>query len=215
MEVTVVTANEFDWDFRPEQYWDSPDAAMANIKGTFRRGLIQGAAESGVLDAMPTGVFGNDVSEADRIAMGRAMPGADSGEYLPEYKQEEVEVVRFTLSSTLCDVISIRARPCKGRITWRLVQDNPWGVMRLSRRVSKEPMTFHELTDMLDNIKCEWGPDWITESWRDVFIDGTELEDIPAWIMIESCFYPELEAWFANRVHTWVAEKEAEQLADE
>ena len=74
--MTVDAQQEFDWNFRPDRYWDSPNAVTANIKGTFRRRLIQDAVTSGSLDAMPTGVFGNDVSDFDRIAMGMAIPGA-------------------------------------------------------------------------------------------------------------------------------------------
>ncbi len=218
-----TTTHDYDWDYRPEAYWDSPNAVTANIKGTFRRRLIQDAATSGSLDAMPTGVFGNDVSDFDRIAMGMAIPGADSGEYLPDYKQEEVEVVRFTLNSTLCDVISIRARPLKGRITWRIVQDNPCGIMRLTRRVSKQPMTFRELTDMLDHIKCEWSDDWITAGWHDSeeacsggwYSDDDPWAHVAKWNYIESEFYPELQRWLEDRLAAWIEVRNREINGDE
>lgn len=89
--MAIRSAKQLDWDFRPEAYWDSPSAVLANIKGTFRRGWLKDAAASGLLEGMPAGAFGDDVSEADRIAMGRAIPGAESGEYLPDYADEEVE----------------------------------------------------------------------------------------------------------------------------
>jgi hypothetical protein len=208
--MAVDAQQEFDWNFRPDWYWDSPNAVTANIKGTFRRRLIQDAVTSGSLDAMPTGVFGNDVSDFDRIAMGMAIPGADSGEYLPDYKQEEVEVVRFTLNSTLCDVISIRARPLKGRITWRIVQDNPCGIMRLTRRVSKQPMTFRELTDMIMSIRCEWSDDWITAGWVEAYGwawgNDSGTDSAWRWFYIESSFYPELEDWFKSHFKEWLEE---------
>ena len=213
--MTTEAQQEFDWNFRPDRYWETSEAVHANIKGTFRRRWIEDAGAAGVLEGMPASVFADDVTQSDRISMGVAIPGADSGEYLPDYKQQEVEIVRFTINSTLTDVIAIRARPLKGRITWRIVQDNPFGRMRLTRLATKQPMTFRELTDMLDTIKCDWGPDWITESWIDAFIEGRELDDMSNWIMIESCFYPEIEAWFANRLRNWVDAKKEELLADE
>jgi hypothetical protein len=90
--------------------------------------------------------------------------------------------------------------------------------MRLTRRVSKQPMTFRELTDMLDHIKCEWSDDWITAGWHDAE-EACYKDDVWAhvakWNYIESEFYPELQRWFEDRLAVWIEERNRESYADE
>jgi hypothetical protein len=46
-----------------------------------------------------------------------------SGEYLPDFEGDEVEIARVTLASATGDIISIRGRHEGGRIHYRIVDE--------------------------------------------------------------------------------------------
>jgi hypothetical protein len=60
------------------------------------------------------------------------------GEYLPNYRRREVEIVRIELKSTTSDVISLRARSSGSRIKYRLIDESDSGY-GLPQQSSKRP----------------------------------------------------------------------------
>ena len=74
------------------------------------------------------------------------------GEYLPDYRRHETEIVRIELESTTYDVISLRARPTGSRIEYRLV-DEYESEFTLPQRTSHRPFSLRQLVRFLDSIQ--------------------------------------------------------------
>lgn len=122
----------------------------------------------------------------------RSQPGLFQGlvgEYLPEKKEVEVEIVYIELRSTTGDVISLRAMPDNGGIKYRLV-DEYEEVYELPFETSVKPLTFSDITSMLNEIKYEDSL-WLERQYRVDIDSGDDLE----WISMQSDFYPELSDW--------------------
>ena len=111
------------------------------------------------------------------------------GEYLPEKKDGEVEIVFVEKRSTTGDVMSLRAMPDKNGLRYRLV-DEYEEVYELPFETSAKPLTFSELTSMLNETK-HYDEKWLEAEYRDDIDAGRDLE----WISMKSDFYPELTEW--------------------
>ena len=75
------------------------------------------------------------------------------GEYLPDLLPDEVEIARATLKSTTMDVISVRARPTKHRIIYRIVDeyyDENLFHYHLIQKTSIRPLTMRQLIALID-----------------------------------------------------------------
>ena len=118
--------DDFAFAFRPETYWaETPTEAsvLAQVEGTIRRELAQGALEGAELS--PAGVefvLEPRLDEQDRVDWGRLHPAMMGGEYLPDTYRDELEIARIELQSTTGDVYQVRARPEKEGIRYRLVE---------------------------------------------------------------------------------------------
>ena len=93
--------------FRPESYWDAPEAILANVKGQWRRRYLSDPPD-GQIEDIPEELLANELSAADRAMAGRLHPSMMGGEYLPAYRRQEIEIARVVLASVTQDVISIR-----------------------------------------------------------------------------------------------------------
>jgi hypothetical protein len=111
------------------------------------------------------------------------------GEYLPEKMEGEVEIVFVEKRSTTGDVMSLRAVPEKGEIRYRLV-DEYEEVYELPFETSIKPLTFSELTSMLNEIE-HYDAKWLERQYRVDIDSGDDLE----WISMKSDYYPELADW--------------------
>ena len=97
---------------------------------------------------------------AARIA--RYVQGKDAAAFLADEQCEdacvrnleiigEEEVVRVQLESTTSDVISVRARPVRGGIAWRVVDEYPdRGEYVVKPQFSRGPLSLAELIELLD-----------------------------------------------------------------
>jgi hypothetical protein len=116
-----------DYEFRPESYWtaasDPLAAILRNVKGRNRREMIQDYYAAGKLDQLSDELLGDALNDEARISLGEIHPTFMGGEYLPNYRREEVEVARIALASTTSDVISLRGRPSGSRIKYRVVDE--------------------------------------------------------------------------------------------
>ena len=103
------------YDFRPNSYWGpaaSPlEAALRNVKGRNRRQMIRDYHTKGLLPALSDDLLRETLDEGTRRSLDRIHPSFMGGEYLPDYRADEVEIARIELESTTSDVISVRARP--------------------------------------------------------------------------------------------------------
>ena len=117
-----------DYDFRPDTYWSAADPLaliLGHVKGTNRRQMIRDYWEAGVLKALDDQLLQDTLTEDERQRLGRIHPSFMGGEYLPDFKIGEEEIVRVELESTTSDVISVRARPVPGGTAWRVVDEYP------------------------------------------------------------------------------------------
>jgi hypothetical protein len=114
-------------------------------------------------------------------------------------------------ATMLQDQVSIWSRPFKGRLTYGISQNPHFGSMLLSRRASKQPLTFKELTDGLSNIQSDAG-EWMTSCWW----DALEAERDPcAYLCVSSQFYPQIGGWYEARFAAWERARTEERDCEE
>ena len=130
------------------------------------------------------------------------------GEYLPDYRRDEVEIARIELQSTTSDVISIRARPRGKRIEYS-VCDEYQVEYRLPQKTSRQPFSLRELIRFLDSVEHpEHEPEWkrfgFVLSFNQTNLDcGGDLETLQNFTSVESDFYPALSQHYAKVIGDW------------
>jgi len=213
---------EFDFEFRPESYWESADAIFANVKGEWRRKKIRRAVEDGSVDEVPPEVFADSLDDKIRRKTGAIHPSMMGGEYLPDYLPAEIEVARISLRSTTGDVIALRARPEKTGIAFRWSDEyeddgkEPFYVIG-RHGYSENPLSLGELIELFKSTKC---PDYqhrpnsnIIQMFRDDQWDewdGCSAEEAAEFSSVSSEFYPELERWYTADTKRWYQEETRE-----
>lgn len=196
------------WDIhyrqRPSSYWVDPNplaAILRNVKGARRRRLLAQRWHEGNLLEVPTELL-NESLPAEAIArLERIDPLFSGGENLPDYLPFETEIARIEIESETIDVISIRARPAKGWIKFRML--NGAGTrFEMSRQNTRQPLTLGEFIEVLETSLCVGASFRLTfEEVRACVRQSPELlRHVPD---ITSCFYPQLavhyERFFAER----------------
>src|SRR5580704_12193435 len=117
------------------------------------------------------------------------------GEYLPNYRRQEVEIARIALASTTSDVISVRARPTGSRIKYRLLDEYNTEFC-LPQKTSCRPFSLRELIRFLDSVEQEdVDPSWnrfgfVLSSNQCNLECGTDLETLRDFTSVSSDFYP-------------------------
>ena len=209
---------DFDLDFRPETYWPDFDdyhaIAAARVKGALRRQAASQLADEGLYDPV---ICAESLPEEHRIAIGRVHPMFMGGEYLPDLLANEVEIARATLKSTTMDVISVRARPTKHRIIYRIVDEyyeEELFEYHLIQKTSIRPLTMRKLIALIDNAQEEGG---LSSCARQMNYEGSgDAERLYDFATITSDFYPELRAWYDQSNLEWLeANTEPEDLEDQ
>ena len=202
-----------DYGFRPASYWSASDPLsliLSHVKGTNRRQMIRDYWNAGMLKELDDKLLKDTLTDAERQRLGRIHPSFMGGEYLPEFKIGEEEIVRIQLASTTSDVISVRARPVSGGIAWRVVDEYPEnGEYVLSPALSRGPLCLEELIGMLDGaihtaIELEGG---LPLGWNNVNLDGDEAaSELRHFTSLESSLYPGLDQHYEHVHDDWEAE---------
>lgn len=202
-----------DYDFRPESYWSSPDPLaliLSHVKGSKRRQMIRDYWNAGVLKELDDDLIKDTLTEAERNRIGRIHPTFMGGEYLPEFKVGEEEIVRIQLASTTADVISVRARPVSGGVAWRVVDEYPgYGEYTVAPEISVGPLTLAELIRLLDEGSYSGGIEGgLVLGWnKNCFDCGEEdASEFRNFTSVESSHYPGLSAHCENVFDDWEAE---------
>jgi hypothetical protein len=210
----------FDLDFRPDTYWPwLPTEAqmLARVKGTVRRATAAVVLEAGGPAALDPSLFEESLSEKERVAAGRLHPALMGGEYLPDSRPEEVEIARIELASTLCDVISIRARRRGRRIAYA-VADEYETVFSFRPATSPQPLTLRKLIRSIENIVVINQPE---AAWPDTagIITGLrnnavewDLDDPASFVTVSSEIYHELAPHYDQETQEWLAALRADWL---
>jgi hypothetical protein len=206
-----------DYDFRPESFWETaPDplaAILRNIKGRRRREMIRDHYAAGKLDELSNELLNESLDEETRSRLGQIHPSFMGGEYLPDYRRREVEIVRIELKSTTSDVISLRARSSGSRIKYRLVDENDLGFF-LPQQSSKRPFSLRELISFLDSVEHAGGdPAWhafgFMLSFNEInFEGGSALETLWSFTSVRSDFYPGLASHYNLSIDDWYSTRE-------
>lgn len=197
---------DFDLDFRPDTYWPEFDdyhaIAAARVKGALRRQAAGRLADEGLYDPL---ICAENLPEEHRIAAGRIHPMFMGGEYLPDLLPDEVEIARATLKSTTMDVISVRARPTRHRIIYRIVDEyyeEELFEYHLIQKTSTRPLTMRKLIALIDNAQEEGG---LSSCARQMNYEGSgDAERLYDFATITSDFYPELRAWYDQSNLEWL-----------
>jgi len=211
------------YDFRPESYWVPPrsslEAALHNVKGCNRREMIRDYHSSGLLPALSDNLLRDTLNEDTRRGLGLIHPSFMGGEYLPDYRRDEVEIARVELQSTTSDVISIRARPRGKRIEYS-VCDEYQVEYRLPQKTSRQSFSLRELIRFLDSVEHpEADPEWkrfgfVLSFNQTSFECSGDLETLEDFTSVESDFYPELGQHYARVINEWYRAR-VEELAVE
>ena len=202
------------YGFRPESYWSSPDPLaliLSHVKGSNRRQMIRDYWNAGVLKELDDQLLKDTLTEAERNRIGRIHPSFMGGEYLPEFKVGEEEIVRIQLASTTADVISVRARPVSGGVAWRVVDEYPdAGEYTVAPVVSLGPLTLAELILLLEGASYNGDLDGgLVLGWNNNNLDcgGGDASERRDFTSIESLLYPELSTHCENVFDDWEEEK--------
>ena len=62
----MPNVKDFQMGFRPESYWDDGKNGLANIKGEWRRRMVEGALRTGKVDLLPSSYLSDDLSHDER-----------------------------------------------------------------------------------------------------------------------------------------------------
>ncbi|PIU40790.1 MAG: hypothetical protein COS99_08710 [Candidatus Omnitrophica bacterium CG07_land_8_20_14_0_80_42_15] len=207
---------KYNFSSRPKSYWSLEAAdtlVFANIKGEQRKRFIKSIAEEGNIEKLESFMLSDTLTDEERKAIGRIHPMFMGGEYLPDYKSNEVEIARISYASTMGDVVSIRAKFKKGMIKYRIVDDfelNPPLKYSFTPRQSKKPLSPGELIKFINSIKSDGNdecPGLIDDSRNFHVKEGTQPQDMIGFITVSSVFYPDLENYYKDQEKEWLIQQ--------
>ena len=214
---------DIEYSYRPVSYWHDETPAQAilkNIKGDFRREEIRKALAKGELEEIPQEILRDTISDHLRKATGRIHPRFMGGEYLPDYREDEVEIARISLASTTNDIISIRARRGRtGLIRYSIADEyNGDFTYVLSRKTSRQPLTLDQLVSFLESSSQNEVPGDLITGYNDLNNEWLDDRDsLRHFTRISSEFYPQLGTHCEHAFDDWVeaGHKNYEEEEDE
>ncbi len=223
-----------DLDYRPSSYiadWCASAAAVQNIVGEERRERVhQRLAAAGIREPMPERLLADHLTAPLRDKVVSLDPARNiSGEYLPPYEPGENEVARVVLGTTPRLVYSLRVwtrmlpgkRPHFGKTTRRTGEDHKVyrfvgeGGVRFTvpSSWSVGVLSVRELIQLIDLVRAPHLDDvpkhlpfpealvwWRAQNEH----DGRALQ---RFVRVSSVVYPELGAFYRQRLRWWVANR--------
>ncbi len=203
----------FPINYRPASYWHASEAILANVKGEHRRQAISNAIATGTVDELPAGLLADDLPVELRRLLASLHPSLMGGEYLPDAHEHEVEIARVTLPDTVtCDVVSVRARPARTGIAYRIV-DEYQTVFRCRPERTKLPLTFRQLIRLIDTtVDVANGYCGLVVGMWNYFVEhcGQNPAERPEAV-VTSDFYPDLKRWYVCVAERWDRERSLPQ----
>ena len=212
---------DIDYTVTPGSYWDDVNplaTILKNVKGTNRRRMIRDFWNAGNLEDLEDALLEDVLSDEQRDSLGAIHPSFMGGEYLPDYRPGEAEIVRVQLNSTNSDVISVRARPVRGLIEYRVVDEYRSDFKTPFTR-SRDPLSLRRMVKFLAGaqpygIDSEHGL-YLCYTDMNYVSCGSDLDEIWDFTSTDSEFYPELRLHCALLTGAWLEEQEAAELAAE
>ena len=176
--------SNYDLSFQPKTYWDLRDVLThveAKIPGKVRKELVKHALQNG--ETVPLEYLESSLSADLKQSIGSIDPSFLGGEFLPELGENDVIIASINLKSTTSDVIAVIARLTDKGIEYR-VEDEYMDSYpeveehyKVQPNFSKEPLSFKELINLIDNAREE------------------------------SAFYPQLRGWYDEANNEWLEDK--------
>jgi hypothetical protein len=208
---------DIDYEFRPKSLWaaavDPLTAILRNVKGRNRREMIRDYYAAGKLEELSDGLLKDSLDDESRQRLSQIHPTFMGGEYLPNYRRQEVEIARIALASTTSDVISLRARPSGSRIKYRVVDEYATEFL-LPQQTSRRPFSLRQLIWFLDSVEQEdadpsWNRFGFVLSFNECNLDcGTDLETLQDFTSVSSDFYPGLGSHYSHMIEDWYLAQE-------
>jgi hypothetical protein len=192
-----------DYNFRPLSYFHDLDPevlVVSSILGEERRKDVQARLASGNVDPAVWGEWLTEskLDDSTRQLIGSFHPRFMGGEYLPQFGQNEIEIVRIVLASVTQDVISIRARRVGKRIAYRVV-DEYETEFALAKKTSAEPLSLRQVIRFIDGTGHaeETECSGLVFSVLEMNIEGSgDPESLRGFVEVSSNFYPELGGYY-------------------
>ena len=207
--------SKYDLDFRPKAYWDLRDVLThveAKVTGKVRKEFIKKALQDG--ESVPEELLKSSLDKNLRKLIGSVHPSFMGGEYLPKLEDADVIIASINLKSTTSDVIVVIARLTDVGIEYR-VEDEYTDLhaegkdhFKVQPNFSKEPLSFNELIDLIDNAEKDGG--LVGHAKNCNYSIGDDLEDIYDFETADSAFYPQLADWYDEVNEEWLKEKKEE-----
>jgi hypothetical protein len=208
---------DFELDFRPASYWDTPDALAAilqNVQGQTRRDMIRDfltGLTPDELSEIDPALLESELDDGSRGRLGAIHPMFMGGEYLPAFKRGQVEIARIVLASTTQDVFSIRVRRRPSGVYAYSFHDEYQSTWHIRPRTSKQPLTMGRLIQLIDTATCDEMPVGQGDLIIDLYQGAGGLPHGVGFVRVESEVYPELGAWYRMREDAEVARLQAEE----
>jgi hypothetical protein len=206
-----------DYEFRPESFWtaasDPLDAILRNIKGRNRREMIRDYYAAGEVEELSDELLKESLHDESRQRLSLIHPTFMGGEYLPNYRREEVEIARIELTSTTSDVVSLRATPSGSRIKYRVVDEYATEFL-LPQQTSRRPFSLRQLIRFLDSVEqpgadASWKRFGFVLSYNECNLEcGTDLETLQDFTSVSSDFYPDLGSHYREAIEEWYLGRE-------
>jgi len=192
-----------DLNFRPESYFWPADPlthVLSSIKGADRRAYVKAMLEQGRAHELRDDAIEPSLTPERRRAVGAIHPSAMGGEYLPDLMQNEVEIARITIASTMQDVTCVYARRGKDRIHYRVADEYEGDTLTGKKtRTSKQPLTLAELSDF---FLRGWNLLEVLE--MNSLGEPSRADEARAFFDAESEFYPGFKHLIEQRVEAWL-----------
>lgn len=202
--------SSIDLKYRPNSYFWAQNMGVtlsSQIKGAERKALYEALVAQGQAEAANELLLTPVLSQQERLAMGRLHPSFMGGEYLPNTKDQEVEIARITIASTTQDVTSVYARQAGKRIHYRVV-DEYGGSTLLGKalRTSQQPLTLGQMTDFF--LKA-WDLLSVLEfNFEDPHYSADEIK---AFVVdASSSFYADFGRLIEERIDRWIDKRQSQ-----
>lgn len=198
-----------DYTFKPQSYWEDSSvlqALLRDVKGVQRRKMIVDYYEQDALSQLDDTFLQSKLSEEQRQRFGLIHPSFMGGEYLPDCTEDETEIARIELESTLADVTSIRAKRVDDEYHYNVV-DEHGDTYNLFIDSTYETFTLAELIDFIDNTEQLGG--WsggLSLSYNNANAESLERERLRYFTKISSDIYTSLEEHYEKVFDAWVME---------
>jgi hypothetical protein len=189
-------AEGIDLSFRPKSFFGPKrveEYLISKVKGAVLKARLEALSKEGRHQEVASLLGQEGISPADIKALERIHPMFMGGNYLPDTEDGEVEIARIEIASTTRDITCVFAKPEKGLIQYRVVDEYDGETLSgPSEMTSRRPLTLGDLTD------------FFLDAWSLVDVLNNNFEgdmgSALGFFTARSEFYPEFDSLCRLRV---------------